>query len=172
MLAGQHFCAIESESLRTEIGSTRGVEYVHAHVIGVRPDTDVRVVKKVGAEVKAVTVVSAGGVGRGRDGDALIGDRPARNAGELADQPAVGQVIVEHDWIAMSAGFTDAAKAGPDRRDALGPQDGSPRVLVENLIAFVDDLNILGGSHGAIGIGWGAVAADPRERDTIEIANR
>ncbi len=73
-----------------------------------------RIIEKVGAEMKAVTVVCAGGIGRGGNGNALVSDRTAGCASELADDPAISQVIVEHDWIATSAGLADATKASPD----------------------------------------------------------
>jgi hypothetical protein len=74
----------------------------------------VRIIEKVGAEVKTVAVICAGGIGGGGNGDALVGNRAAGRASELADNPAIGQVIVEHDWIATPAGLADTAKASPD----------------------------------------------------------
>src|SRR5204863_505375 len=64
----QHFRAIKSECLGTEIRRPGGVEYVHAHIISVGPDAQLGIVKKVGAEMKAVAVVCAGSISGGGNG--------------------------------------------------------------------------------------------------------
>ena len=48
-----------------EIGCAGGVKDVHAHVIGVGPDREVRVIEEVRAKVEPVTVIGAGCIARG-----------------------------------------------------------------------------------------------------------
>ena len=58
----------------------------------------------------------------------VIGDA---SAGKLADQPAVGHLIVEHDRVAVAVALADAAEAGPERDDAIGPSSEAPVVLLK-----------------------------------------
>ena len=75
--------------------------------------------------MKAVAIVGAGGVARGGDGDALV--RRDRRARELADEPAVGELVIEHDRVALPVVCANAAKAGPDRRRIpAGPSTEAP----------------------------------------------
>src|SRR4029077_10597279 len=61
-LPRQHLRPIKREGLRTEISRACRIEHIHAHVIGVGPYAEVRVIKKIRAEVKSVTVVTACGI--------------------------------------------------------------------------------------------------------------
>ncbi|PYK05167.1 MAG: hypothetical protein DME66_07795 [Verrucomicrobia bacterium] len=73
--------------------------------------------------MKAIACISAGGVCRGRNGDAFVGDRSAAGgAGKLSYHPAVCEVIIEHDWIAAATGLAGATKARPDRGNAIRSQ--------------------------------------------------
>ena len=91
--------------------------------------------------MKGIAIVSAGGIRGSRDGDALVGWD--RRAGELADEPAVGEMVVEDDRVAPASGLADAAEAGPDRADGSWPKDRRTGCLVKDLIAFVHNLNVL-----------------------------
>ena len=166
-IAGEHRRPVERERLRAEKRVARRVEDVHAHVIGVGPDGDVGIVEEVRAQVKAVAGISAGRVGRGGDGDALV----CRNGrpGELADEPAVGELVVEHDRVAVAGRLADAGEAGPERGDSHRPEDGGARRLVEDLEAFIDDLDVLRQAHLAVRVGGRAVAHHARERDAVEV---
>ena len=63
--------------------------------------------------MKAVAIVGAGGIARRGNGHALV--RHGRTAaGELGDDPAIGQVIVEHDRVAGAAGLANPAKTSPE----------------------------------------------------------
>ncbi len=117
--------------------------------------------------MKAVAVIAAGRVGRGGDGDALV--RYERGAGELADEPAVGDLIVEHDRVAVAGELAKSAEAGPDRGDGHGPEHRGARRLVEDLEPFVDDLDVLRQAHLAVGVGRRAVADHARERNAVEV---
>ena len=172
-LTDEHLCAIEGKRLRPEIRGAGGIKDVHAHVIAVRPDAQVRVIVKVRTEVKPVARVGAGRVGGGRDSDAFVGDRSTSGRRrKLADEPAIGEMIVEHHGIAGAAGFARAAEASPDAGDGCGRQQGSAGRFVEDLVAFVYDLNKLRGSDRAICIGRSAVAAHAGKCDAVKIQNR
>jgi hypothetical protein len=54
---GEHSRAVKGEGLWTEKGSAGCVEHVIGHVVAVGPDTEMRIIEKVGAEVKAITIV-------------------------------------------------------------------------------------------------------------------
>ena len=101
-----------------------------------------RVIEKVAAEMKGITIVGPGSIRAGRDGDALV--RWNGRPGELANQPAIGDVIVKDDGIAVAIALADATKAGPDRGDGRWPQNRCTRRLIKDLIAFVHHLNVLG----------------------------
>ena len=168
--AGEHFRAIKRKGLRTEKGGAGRVEHVHGHVVAVGPDAEMGIVKKVGTHVKAVTIVSAGGIRGRRDGDALVGDRrAARGAGKLGDDPPVRDVIIEDDRVAKAAVLAGAAEAGPDRGDSQGSQDRRPGCLIKDLVAFVHHLDVLSQSYGAVRIGRMAVASDTGKHDAVKI---
>ena len=88
-------------------------------VVAIGPDAEMRIIEKVGAEVKAIAIVSAGRIRRSRDSDALVG-RAA--PGELADEPAVGNMVVEDNRVAVATGLANTAEAGPDRADGSWSQ--------------------------------------------------
>ena len=167
--AGEHLRPVEGEGLRAEEGRAGRVEHVHAHVVGVWPDGELGIVEEVCAEMKAIAVIRAGGIARDGDGDALVGRDPG--ACELADDPAVGELVVDHDRVAVAIGLANAAKAGPDRGDARRPQHRGTRGLVEDLIAFVDDLDVLRRAHLAIGVRRRAIARHTREGGAVEVQN-
>ena len=109
-----------------------------------------RVIEKVAAKVKAIAIVSAGGIAGRRDSYALIGNA---STGELADHPAVSDMIVEDYWIAMATTLANTAKAGPNRTDPSRPKDRGSRCLVKDLIAHVVIFNVLSQPDGPVGIG-------------------
>ena len=123
--------------------------------------------------MKAISIIGAGGIARGGNRNALIGDRRAPGrAGELADHPAIGQLIVKHDGIAEAASLACAAEAAPKRDDTVRSEDGVAGGFVEDLVTFVDHLHVLREADGAIGIGRGAAATDAGEGDAVEIKDR
>src|SRR5439155_9710927 len=109
---------------------------------------------EVRAEVEAVAEPAAGRIARRRDGDALIGRH--RDTGELGDDPAVGELVVEDDRVAVAVVLTDAAEAAPEGGDPGRAVDRASRRLVEDLEALVDDLDILSGPYLAVRVGRGA----------------
>ena len=84
-----------------------------------------RIIEKVGAEVKAIAIVSAGGIRGSRDGDALVGWDP--RTGELADEPAVGDMVVEHDGVAMPLVWQTPPK--PDQIEVIAVVPGPTHPL-------------------------------------------
>src|SRR5260370_19356934 len=159
---GEHVGTIKRESGRAEVGRAGGVNHVHTHVITVGPDTQLRIVKEVRAEVKAIASIGAGGVCRRGNGDAFVGDRSAAcGAGKLRHQPAVRDVIIEQDWIAGAAVLACAAKSVPNRRNAIRSQKRTAGGFVKNLKTLVHYLNVLGLAYGSIRIGGRAGAAHP-----------
>src|SRR5205823_9988883 len=114
-----------------------------------------------------------GRIGGSGDRHTLIGDRSIRSSfGKLADQPPIREVIVEDDRIPIATRLASAAETSPDGRDAIRSEDGIRGDLVEDLKALVDDLNVLGLAHGAVGIRWRAVAAHAWKRDAVEVVHR
>src|SRR6266568_7203531 len=168
-LAGEHLGAVECVWLRTQEGCAGRVEYVHAHVIGIGPDTQVWVVEKVGPKVKGVAVPTAGGIAGRGDCDAFVsGDA---GAGELADEPAIGKLVVERYWVAIAGGFARTTKATPNCSNTDRTQHRGAGRLVKDLEAFVDYLHVLRRPHLAIGIGRRAVARNTREGDAVKVEN-
>ena len=92
-----------------------------------------------------------------------------RRAGELGDDPAVGEMIVKDDWVASAIGLADAAEASPERSDPNWSQDRCAGCLVKDLIAFVHHLNVLSCPDDAVRIGRMAIARDTGIRDTVKI---
>ena len=129
-----------------------------------------RVVEEVRAQVEGVPEERARRVARGRDRDALI----CRDAGpgELADQPAIRELVVEDHRVAIAVGLAHAAEPTPDRRDADRAEHRCPGRLVPDLVAVVDDLDELRRAGLAIRIGRGTEAGDAGERDPVEVLAR
>src|SRR4030095_15237653 len=117
------------------------IENVHAHVIGIGPDSQLGIIKEVGAKVEAITEVTPGCIAGGRNSNTFVsGDT---YTGELTDDPTVGDLVIKHHGVASAVGRADAAKAAPKSADANRSKDGRACALVENLEPFVHDLNIL-----------------------------
>ncbi len=76
---------------------------------------------------------------------------------------------MQDDRIARAARLAGATETAPERRDAVRSQDRVTSGFVEDLVAFVHDLDILCGADRSVGIRRGATAADPGERDAIEV---
>src|SRR2546421_340044 len=94
-LAHEHLVALEGH----RANYLAKVLEVNRHVISVGPDTDLGIVGER-VELESVAEVRTGGIRGGGDGDTLeeggaAGDR------KLAQQPTVGQTVVEHHWIAI-----------------------------------------------------------------------
>src|SRR5688572_23693195 len=163
----EHLRAIESERLWSKIRRRERVEHVHAHVIAVGPNAQVRIVEEVGTEMKVVTMIRAGGVASGRDGDALVSRNG--NAGELRDDPAIGELIVKHDRISTVIELTNTAEALPDGGDGGWAKQLGPGAFVENLEAFVDHLHVLRRPDFTVGVGRCAVASDAGKLNAVEV---
>src|SRR5213080_2197678 len=88
------------------------------------PNTKLRIVDEVVAEVKAITIVCAGGIVSSRDRHAIVSDRdvavPAR---EFGDDPTPGGLIKDHRWVAEAEVLAGTAEITPERFDAIWAQD-------------------------------------------------
>ena len=123
--------------------------------------------------MKAIPIIGAGGIARGGNRHAFISDRRASGrAGELADHPAIGQLIIKHDRIAKAASLAGTAEPAPKRDDAIRAEDGVTSGFVENLVTFINHLYVLRQADGTVGIGRSAAATDTGERDAVEIKDR
>ena len=70
-IAYQHLDPIKHKRLRPEEGCASGIKNVRGHVIAVRPDTQLRIIEKIGSEIKAIAVPGSSRVPGLRHGDAL-----------------------------------------------------------------------------------------------------
>ena len=120
--------------------------------------------------MKGVAVPTAGGIaGRGDCNAFVSGDA---GAGELADEPAIGKLVVERYGVAIAGGFARTTKATPNCSNTDRTQHRGAGRLVKDLEAFVDYLHVLRRPHLAIGIGRRAVARNTREGDAVKVENR
>src|SRR5258705_5779909 len=99
----EHLGAVKGEWLWAQEGGARRVEHVHAHVISIGPDTKVGIVEKIRAKVKAVAVVTARGITGCGNCHALISWYTC--SCELADDPTVRNLVIEHNGVPVSCGF-------------------------------------------------------------------
>src|SRR4029079_7875042 len=101
------------------------VENVEGKIVGVRPNTGMGIIHEIaGADMKTVPIPGTGGITGCRNSDALVGRDGKPCAGpELTNDPAIGNAIKHHDWIATVAAFAYAAEAGPDRVDRDWSED-------------------------------------------------
>src|SRR5262249_52131942 len=143
--SGEHLGTIERERLRAEISGAGGIEHIHAHVISVWPDTEVRVIEEVRAEVKVITSPGAGRIVSRGNRNAFV--RRNAGAGELSDDPAVRDLIVKHYRISEAARLANATKTAPERSNTDRPEQRSARGLIPYLHPFIDRLHILGLAH-------------------------
>src|SRR4029453_3007269 len=113
-IAHEHFHAVEHKSLRPKKRCAFRVQNIGSHIIAIWPHAYLRIIEVVASEMKLVTIVSAGGVARLRNGDTLI-HRDARGGrnGRLAHAPAVRQPIIVHYRVAAAGSLTDSAKPTP-----------------------------------------------------------
>ena len=74
LTAGEHGGPVKGAGLCSEEleGSAKRDEAIGRIVVGVRPDSELGIVRQRAAEVELVAVVAAGGIRTGGDGDALL----------------------------------------------------------------------------------------------------
>ncbi len=145
--AGQHGGPVENAQLGTQEGVAGPVEHVHGQVVAVGPDAELGV---IGEAVlgEGVAVVGAGGVAAGGDGQAdEVGE--GRGDGELGDDPAVGQAVVEDGGVAVVVAVACPAEAGPQGVGGQGTEADAAG-LAEDGEVGVDDLEVVGGADRAV----------------------
>src|SRR5919201_4119957 len=81
-------------------------------------------------------------------------------------------MVEDDNRVTEPAGLTDAAEAAPDRCDVARTLDGVASRLVENLVALVDDLDVLRRADLAVRVRRGAVAGDARVGNPVEVQDR
>ena len=141
-----HLHPVEGADLGARPPAPVGEDVVH-HVVAVRPDSAFPVIVEVASVVVRVGVPGAQRVGRLRDGNALEVGR--RADGELRQEPAVGEGVVENEGVAVvvrRAAPPEAREQGvpiqraeelrsalvPDREHRVDPLD----VVVGTDVAF------------------------------------
>src|SRR3989442_13120979 len=87
------------------------VEHVESHIVGVRPDTELRIVVEVGLW-KRIAIVGPGRIGGCGNGNALCKGCHA-TSGKLRHYPASRELVILHDRIAIIRGFTVATENRP-----------------------------------------------------------
>src|SRR4030095_6663278 len=87
---------------------------------------------------------------------------------KLTYQPAVRQMIIEHDRITASVVLADTSKTGPNGRNTIRSQNGIAGGFIKDLITFVDDLHILRQTDGAVGVRRCAATAHAGKRNAVE----
>jgi hypothetical protein len=96
-------------------------KHVEGDVVGVRPNAQLRVVGKIVAEGEGVAMIRSRGIAGSRDGDTLLVRLAADD--ELSQYPAVCDLVVLHDGIAVIEILAGAAEAGPDGVSRCGSRD-------------------------------------------------
>ena len=131
--AGEHVGSVERVD--------RGRAFVRAEVVGVGPDGVLRVVRELGEREDVVVPAAADRVRRLRHVDAQVVAR----RGELGDQPALRELVVEHDRVA-AARRAGAGAAQRRERERAG-DDGAVGLVVDRVVrgaAAVDGLDVVG----------------------------
>ena len=116
-----------------------------------RPDAELRIVVELGrVDGEVVRAPACGRVARVRDRDALVERRDvAADEGELGRDPAVRELIVEHDRVSVAQrGAMRRAREEPgvDRR---GRDHLRPRLCPDREV-LVDDLHVVVRAHVAV----------------------
>ena len=150
-------------------------EVVGRHVVGVGPEPELGVIGEI-ATRERVAEVAAGGVARGRHRDAVeVGDRGAVRArdGELVDDPAIGELVVDDARVAVVVCLAESAEAGEERVDLRRSVENGA-ALVEHGERDVDRLHEMVRPDRAVGVrgrvlnGEGAGRSDKALADPLE----
>ena len=120
----QHFVALEGHHAGAGPAEGRRVKLIDAHVVGVGPDAELRIVVHQGVAVEVIVQIPAArrvsGLGYG---NTLMELRGAEVQRELAVNPALGQVVEQHDGVAIVVGLTNAAETRPQAVAGHRPHD-------------------------------------------------
>src|SRR5450759_835785 len=86
-------------------------EQIVVRIVSVRPNAElVVVVEYIRPKFENVAMIFAGCIRSFRDRNAFVSGDKTTVRGNLADDPAIGHLIVEHDWV------------GPEKRLPLSAQ--------------------------------------------------
>ena len=161
----QHLAAV----IGAGAGASKGlpiVEHVEGDVVGIRPDSHLRVVVEGGVR-EGIAVVGTGCVRGGRHRHTLpVAGRAARHR-KLRQHPAVGHLVVLHDRVTVVAGLASATKPGKQRiarlRVARCQCAGG---FVEDRDVGIDPLHVLRRTHSTRGVGRRVARAVAAQADT------
>ncbi len=168
-VAGHELRPVDRIGAHALEGAARAQELARADVERVGPDAVLGVVGEVPAGREGVAEVGAQGVGRLGDGHAVEEGRP--RGGELAQDPTVGELVVEHDRVAAVVGLAVAPEAGPQGVVGRGSEqqraglavDGERQVGHGHVVARADIADRVGRlDTGRVA---GSVERDERARD-------
>ena len=152
-LARDHGGAVEGPCTGPKIAGGGVVVLVLCHVVAIRPCPELRIIYEiVPRHLESVAVPGAQRIRRGGDSNALV-ERltQQRRSADLTDQPAIGEPVIEHNWISGSVQLAGAAKARPERCDRNRAQQGRA-FLVPDLEMDICDLDVVIRPGGAIDI--------------------
>ncbi len=170
-----HRRAVERRGAGVAEGAAR--ELVRRHVVGVRPDAPLRVVRNVERVREVVAVVAARRVAglRNRHADVeLVLDEDVE--GDAAHHPAVRELVVLHDRVGHVLGLAEAAEAREERGARQRADDVVPVRLVVDVEDRVDELEVLRRADGTLGVRRGDREAEERThlrgRRAFEVEDR
>ena len=88
----------------------------------------------MGRYVKTVAVPRTSGIASLRNGDTLIlRVSHTIRRGELADDPSVGELVIDYDWIAARSILAGAPKTRPQRSHPDRAQKWCTRKFIKHL---------------------------------------
>ena len=158
--AGQQRGLVDAPQAHAEAGA-HDLEHVGRHVVAIRPYAQFGIVAKevagenTGVDLHGVEVPATGhrvaGLG---DCDTLVVRAGVLiEPGEVRDDPAVDQRVVEHHRVAVVAGVARAAGRAGEKGVEGYRRDGSAGGLVVDADRRVDGLDVMVGADVAVGIG-------------------
>ena len=154
-IAGDHLGAVEGVSAAVESGA----EEVRGHVVGVRPDAELRVVGEIVADEEVVQIPGARGVTGLGNRKALVGVGPG-NA-ELRREPAIGLAVVLDDRVAVIRRLAHAPETLKERVSGKRAEQQGAGLVVDRPDR-VDVHHELVLAHVAVDIGRNVPGPDGR----------
>src|ERR1051326_4877368 len=166
-LAGGRSAAHCRTVIGTDLRASEGVrEHVKRDVVGIRPHAYLWIIRELGTTiVKGITVVCPGRVRCRRDGYTL--QVRGRRDLELCQDPAIVDLVVLNNYIAVIVSLASASKAGPECIASYRPEDKCPSRLIEYRVRLIDPLHDLRCTHREIRIGRRSIG----RKSVIAIAN-
>ena len=163
--AGQQRGLVDAPQAYAEAGA-HDLEHVGRHVVAIRPYAQFRIVAKevagenTGVDLHGVEVPATGHrvAGLGDCDTFVVRTGVLIEPGEVRDDPAVDQRVVEHHRVAAVAGVARAAGRAGEKGVEGYRRDGSAGGLVVDADRRVDGLDVMVGADVAVGVGRPASA--------------